>query len=367
MQQLRLTLKMMLILLLSYFIISCEAPSSSPQIPLVAEVDVANPLRKKIIEWDEYTGRFQAIEEVDIRAQVTGYLEAIKFKDGQLVKKGDVLFVIDPRPFQYAFDRAKAEFELTKKQHERAVKLKKDSFIALETIDQRYQEMQAAESRLNEAALNLEFTEVKSPINGKISRYYVSVGNLVRMNETILTKIVSVDPIYFYFEASQADLLKYLRLDRAGKHPSPDSYPTPIIIKLQDEKDYTHKGTMNFVDNVVDMNTGTILGRAVVPNSQALIYPGLFGRARLAGSEEYEALLLPDKAINTDLTRKFVYIVDEENKTHRAYVELGPLRDSGYYVIRDGLKGNELVVISGIQRIQVSGQEVKPVKVELHE
>ncbi|KTD11393.1 efflux RND transporter periplasmic adaptor subunit [Legionella jamestowniensis] len=366
MNEVRLVLKNIIILFLSTLLISCERPSSSSvKLPL-AEVDVAYPLKKNIIEWDEYTGRFQAVEEVDIRSRVTGYLDAIKFKDGQLVKTGDILFIIDPRPFEYALERAKAQYELTKKQYERAIKLKKESFIAAEEIDQRFQEMRVAETRLDEAKLNLEFTKVKSPISGKISRYYVSVGNLIRSNETILTKVVSINPIYFYFEVSQNDLLKYIRLAEAGKRP--DQYSAaPIIIKLQDEKDYPHKGTMNFFDNVVDRDTGTILGRATVPNPEGIIYPGLFGRARLVGSEEYEALLLPDTAINTDQTRKFVYVVDKNNKVQRVYVELGPIRDSSYYIIRNGLKGDERVVVNGIQRIRVPGQEVKPLMVQLQE
>ncbi|KTC78341.1 efflux RND transporter periplasmic adaptor subunit [Legionella brunensis] len=362
----RLTLNIIIIFFLSYILTSCERPSSAPQFP-TAEVDVAYPLKKKVIEWDEYTGRFQAIEEVDIRARVTGYLDAIKFKDGQIVKAGDILFIIDPRPFEYALTRAKAQFELAKKQYERALQLKKESFISAETIDQRFQEMQVADTRLDEAKLNLEFTQVRSPISGKISRYYVSVGNLISKNETILTKVVSLDPIYFYFEASQSDLLKYIRLDKSGKRPEPESSTNSIIIKLQDEKEYTHRGSMNFFDNVVDAGTGTILGRATIPNPDGLIYPGLFGRARLVGSGEYEAFLLPDTAINTEQTRKFVYAVDSKNKVYRIYVELGPIRDSGYYIIRSGLKGDEQIVVSGIQRIHVPGQEVKPVKVQLHE
>lgn len=355
-----------LFLFLSYFLVSCgNSPGTTVQEPV--EVDVALPVKKKIVEWDEYTGRFQAIEEVDVRSRVTGYLNEIKFKDGQIVKKGDVLFVIDPRPFQYALDRATAELELAKKQYDRALKLQKSSFISAETIDQRYQEMQTAETRLNEARLNLEFTQVTSPIAGKISRYFVSVGNLVRMDDTVLTRVVSFDPIHFYFEISQNDLLKYLRLAKEAKLPESKNYLNQILIKLQDEKDFTHKGAIDFLDNVVDRGTGTILERAIVPNPDGLIYPGLFGRARVEGSGEYEAILLPDKAINTDQTRKYVYVADEHNKVQRVYVELGPLRDSGFYVIRSGLKGNERVVISGIQRIRVPEQEIKPHLVQLTE
>ncbi|HAT6356160.1 TPA: efflux RND transporter periplasmic adaptor subunit [Legionella pneumophila] len=348
-------------------LMSCNSESNKPVGQTLAEVDVALPVKKNIVEWDEYTGRFQAVEEVDVRARVTGYLEAIKFQDGQTVKKGDVLFVIDQRPFKYALARAEAQYALAKAQYERAVKLQKEKFISAEVIDQRFQDVQVAETRVQEAKLNLEFTEVKAPISGKISRDFVSVGNLIRMNDTVLTKVVSVDPIYFYFETSQNDLLKYIRLDRAGKRLSSEKKPTPVLIKLPDEKDYLHQGEVDFLDNVTDSGTGTILARALVPNPDNVIYPGLFARVKLVGSGEYEAILLPDKAINTDQARKFVYVVDNENKVNRVYVELGPLRESGFYIIRSGLKGDEKVIIHGIQRIHGPNQEVKPVVIEVTE
>ncbi|HAU2456085.1 TPA: efflux RND transporter periplasmic adaptor subunit [Legionella pneumophila] len=348
-------------------LMSCNSESNKPVGQTLAEVDVALPVKKNIVEWDEYTGRFQAVEEVDVRARVTGYLEAIKFQDGQTVKKGDVLFVIDQRPFKYALARAEAQYALAKAQYERAVKLQKEKFISAEVIDQRFQDVQVAETRVQEAKLNLEFTEVKAPISGKISRDFVSVGNLIRMNDTVLTKVVSVDPIYFYFETSQNDLLKYIRLDRAGKRLSSEKKPTPVLIKLPDEKDYLHQGEVDFLDNVIDSGTGTILARALVPIPDNVIYPGLFARVKLVGSGEYEAILLPDKAINTDQARKFVYVVDNENKVNRVYVELGPLRESGFYIIRSGLKGDEKVIIHGIQRIHGPNQEVKPVVIEVTE
>lgn len=349
--------KVCALLLFCSMLLSCN--NSSNTTAPAPEVDVAKPLKKEIIEWDEYTGRFQAIESVDVRSRVTGYINAIKFKDGQNVKKGDLLFIIDPRPFQYALDRATAEFELSKKQYERATKLQKSSFISAEAIDKRYQEMQTAATRVEEAKLNLDFTQVLAPIDGKISRYFVSVGNLIRKDDTVLTHIVSFNPIHFYFETSQQDLLKYLRLDKAGKRPSSDNHPSPIYIKLQDEKSFLHEGTMDFVDNQADQGTGTILGRAIVPNPDGIIYPGFFGRARLIGSDQYQAMLLPDTAINTDQTRKYVYVVDKNNKTQRLYIELGPLRDSGFYIIKSGLTGDETVVVNGIQRIAKPDQEVK--------
>lgn len=353
------------ILLLCCFLLACSDSSTNNTPP--QEVDVAVPINKKIVEWDEYTGRFQAIESVDVRSRVTGYLNEIKFKDGQIVKKGEVLFIIDPRPYQYALDRAVAEFDLAKKQYERALKLKKESFISAEAIDQRYQEMQTASIRVQEAKLNLDFTHITSPIDGKISHYFISVGNLIRMDETILTRVVSFDPIHFYFETSQQDLLNYLRLDKAGKYPSWGTNPIPIFLKLQDETTFAHEGKLDFVDNQADEGTGTVLGRAIVPNPDDIIYPGFFGRARVAGSGEFEAILLPDTAINTDQTKKYVYVVDKNNKVQRVYIELGPLRNSGFYIIKSGLKGNEQVVVNGIQRIRKPDQEVKPHLVKLSE
>lgn len=365
-KKLALVMRLLAVILIPV-LMSCNSESNKPVGQTLAEVDVALPVKKNIVEWDEYTGRFQAVEEVDVRARVTGYLEAIKFQDGQMVKKGDVLFVIDQRPFKYALARAEAQYALAKAQYERAIKLQKEKFISAEVIDQRFQDVQVAETRVQEAKLNLEFTEVKAPISGKISRDFVSAGNLIRMNDTVLTRIVSVDPIYFYFETSQNDLLKYIRLDRAGKRLSSEKKPTPVLIKLPDEKDYLHQGEVDFLDNVIDSGTGTILARALVPNPDNIIYPGLFARVKLVGSGEYEAILLPDKAINTDQARKFVYVVDNENKVKRVYVELGPLRESGFYIIRSGLKGDEKVIIHGIQRIHGPNQEVKPVVIEVTE
>ncbi|MGQ3889806.1 efflux RND transporter periplasmic adaptor subunit [Legionella sp. CNM-1927-20] len=353
--------RIILIILAASLLISCGSgpAASDKQQELPVEVEVAFPLKDKIVDWDEYTGRFQAIEEVDIRSRVNGYLMAIKFKDGQFVKKEDLLFIIDPRPFQYALARAQAQYNLAKNQYQRVLQLHKKKFIATQVVDQRLQDLQIAEAQLKNALVNLEYTEIRSPINGKISRYLVSIGNLIRMNETVLTKIVSMDPIYFYFDISQADLLKYTRLKQDNKNSQ------EILLKLPDEKDYMHRGKMNFQDNVIDESTGTMQARAIVPNPEKLIYPGLFGRAKLAASNEYEALLLPERAVNTEQTRHFVYIVNQKNEVQRVYVELGPLRENGYYVIRSGLKGNELVVINGIQSIQVPNQKVKPVIIKL--
>ena len=322
-------------------------------------------MKHKITEWEDFTGRFKAVQSVDVRARVTGYLLEKKFKDGQTVEKGDVLYVIDQRPFQYEVQRTQAQYEAAKRSYERADRLRDRQVVSEEEYDRRLQEMQSAEAALDVAKLNLGFTEVKAPISGKTSSDFINIGNLVRENETILTRIVSVDPIHFVFEASQGSLLKYTRLDREGKRPSSDRAPNPIFVKLLDETSYSHPGRMDFVDNVVDTGTGTIRGRALVENRKGLIYPGLFGRARVIGRSNFEAVMLPEKAINTDQDRKFVYIVNAENEVERRYIMPGSMLDNGFVVISDGLKGDERVVINGIQRIRAPKQKVTPVETPL--
>jgi multidrug efflux system membrane fusion protein len=326
-----------------------------------AQVEYAAPLVKEITQWDEYSGRFEAVNNVNIRSRVTGYLTETRFEDGDFVEKGQVLFVIDPRSFEYAEVRAKAQYSLAEKEYKRANKLGRSSAISQEDIDRRFQELQSADALLKQARLNLEFTEVKSPIKGKVSRDFVNVGNLVRADDTILTRVVSIDPMHFYFDASQQELLKYLRLDRAGKRPSSDYAPNPIFIKLQDEDKYVHQGYMDFVDNVVDANTGTIQGRALLPNPDTIISSGMFGQARLLGSE-ITAVMVPDTAINTEQSRKFVYTINDDDTVSRSYVTLGAVRDSGLYIIESGLTGEEKVVINGLQRIRAPKQKVTPVE-----
>lgn len=339
-------------------------PITAPMPP--AEVDVAVPLTHKITEWEEFTGRFEAVDRVDVRARVTGYLMEKKFRDGQIVKKGDVLFAIDPRFFEYEVQRTQAQYAQSLKDYKRAEGLRKNAkAISQEDFDLRLQELKVAEANLNHAKLNLAFTQVKAPIDGKISDAFVDIGNLVSENDTVLTRIVSVDPIHFSFEASQDLLLKYIRLDRAGQRVSSDKAANPIFIKLQDEDRFLHKGRMDFVDNVVDPGTGTIKGRALVENADAIIYPGLFGRARLMGRANFEAVLLPERAINNDQDRKFVYTVGQDDKVTRTYIKPGRILDNDLVIIESGLQGDERVVINGIQRIRAPMQVVAPVEAPL--
>ncbi len=350
---------------LSMTLIACDKSNPETvtpvQAPAPAEVDVALPLKHELTDWDEFTGRFEAINSVDMRARVTGYLVEKKFKDGQLVNKGDVLFIVDPRPFEYKLQRAKAEYSLTKTEYERAKKLRDLRAVSEEELERRSQEQQIAKSALDEAELQKSFTQIIAPIAGKISDSFVDVGNMIEENDTLLTRIVSTNPIHFRFEGSQGQLLKYLRLDRAGDRPSSDTSPNPIYIKLLDEDKYYHEGKMDFVDNIVDNGTGTIQARAIVENNEGIIYPGLFGNARLLGRSKYQAILLPESAINTDQDKKYVYIVDKDNKVKRAYVSVDTILDNGLIVIAKGLEGNERVVINGIQRIRTADQQVSPV------
>jgi RND family efflux transporter MFP subunit len=332
----------------------------TPAAPPPAEVDVALPLQHKLTDWDEFTGRFEAINDVQLRARVTGYLVEKKFKDGQFVKKGDVLYVIDPRPFDYELQRIKAQHELAKKELDRAHNLRKARAISEEEVDRRFQELQIAEASLNEARLQKAFTQVTSPIDGKISDSFVDVGNMIEENETLLTHIVSTNPVHFRFEGSQGDLLKYIRLDRSGQRPSSDTTANPIYIKLLDEDKFYHQGAMHFVDNAVDQGTGTIQATAVVNNDAGIIYPGLFGRARLLGRANYDAILVPEKAINTDQDKKFVYVVNDENKVERNYVSVGTLLDNDLIVVSKGLDADDRIVVNGIQRIRMAAQEVTP-------
>jgi RND family efflux transporter MFP subunit len=343
----------------------CEKHTVEGQAQMPPEVDVAYPLQHEVIEWDEYTGRFEAVNRVDIRSRVTGFLVDKKFKDGQIVKKNDILFVIDPRPFEYQLQQAEASYTLAQNEYNRAVNLRKTRAIAQEDLERRQQEYRSAEAILNEAKLDVEFTQVTAPIDGRVSQTFIDVGNLIRANETLLTRVVSIDPIHFEFEASQTQLLNYIRLDRAGDRKGSAENPNPMFIKLQDEDEYVHSGRMDFVDNVVDAGTGTISGRALVSNTEQVIFPGLFGRARLIGRNGYQALLLPESAIQTDQNRSFVYVINADNQATRSYVELGEILDNKLIPIRSGLSISDRVVISGIQRIRAPQQPVTPNEVAI--
>ncbi len=347
------------------FISACSEPQQENGALPPFEVDVALPLQQSITEWDEYTGRFEAVNEVIIRPRVTGYITEKRFTDGQVLEKGDPLFIIDPRPFEYALEQAQAAFNLAKSEYERAQNLRQTRAIAQEDLERREQEFRNANALLNNAKLDLEFTTVVSPIDGRVGQAEVDAGNLARENETMLVRVVSLDPIHFEFEGSQTQLLKYIRLDRSGERGGSDRNPNPLFIKLQDENTYIHPGRVDFIDNVVDADTGTIGARALVPNPDQILYPGLFGRARLVGRSNYSVLLLPQVAIQTDQNRKFVYVVNEDDQANRAYIEIGTMLDNGLIPVTEGLSADDRVVVAGVQRIRAPEQPVSPISTEI--
>jgi RND family efflux transporter MFP subunit len=351
------------------------APEPVPQGP--PEVTVARPITREITDWDRYIGRLQAVETVEVRARVSGYLESVHFEEGALVEKGDLLFVIDPRPYQAALEAAQAEvamaearLRLAENQQRRAERLFASKSIPEEELDARTEErreaagaLEAARAALERARLDVEFTHVRAPISGRISRYLVTPGNLVSggsENATLLTTIVSMDPIHVYINADEQAYLRYLRLARSGARPSSRVTPNPVRLRLADEKEFVHEGVMDFVDNRVDESTGTITGRAVFPNPDQVLVPGMFGEVELLGEGPYEALLIPDQAIAFDQARQFVFVVGEDNVASRRYVQPGRVHQ-GLRVIRDGLSPDDRIIINGIQRAR-AGQPVKPVE-----
>ena len=362
-----------LLLLAALVLAGCDGQpaASSPPPP---SVTVARPLHKTIAEWDEYTGRFVAIETVEIRARVSGFIDTVHFKEGQIVKQGDLLFVIDPRPYRITVeqakadvDRAKAKLEIATLDVQRATPLVRSQTLTEREFDTRRSierdaaaQVASSEAALQQAQLNLEWTEVRAPISGRISDKRVDAGNLIsggQAGATLLTVIVSIDPIHFIFDGSEADFLRYLRLAAAGARPSSRDVQNPVSVRLADEPDFSHHGRMDFVDNTVNPKTGTIRGRAVFDNKNGLLTPGFFGRLRLFGGE-HEALLIPDSAIASDQASKIVFTVAGDGMVASQRVELGPIVD-GLRVVRLGLKPTDRIVIEGLQRAR-PGQKVTP-------
>jgi multidrug efflux system membrane fusion protein len=344
-------------------------------------VTVAQPVKRTVTDWDEFTGRFEAVEEVQVRPRVGGYVTNVEFKDGDMVHAGDLLYVIDSRPFEAVAAQAdgqladaRAKTELAKRELDRGLNLVQTSAVSEQVVDQRRQALQAAhaaemvaEGALKAAQLNVEFTHVAAPITGRVSRHLISIGNLVQGSDTgtstLLTTIVSVDPIYIYFDVDEATYLRNNRLWFEGKRPSSRDTANPVQVTLSGETKPSHDGHMDFLDNRLDVSTGTLRSRAVIENHDISILPGQFGRVRLIGSSPYEALLLPDTAIATDQSRKIVFVVKDDNTVEARAVVLGPL-DEGLRVIREGLKAEDNVIVDGLQRARV-GAKVSPHKAEI--
>ncbi|MFL5003461.1 MAG: efflux RND transporter periplasmic adaptor subunit [Xanthobacteraceae bacterium] len=357
-----------LLLFAAQALVGCDGKPAASSVPPPPSVAVARPLQKVINEWDEFTGRFTAVETVEVRARVSGFIDSIHFKEGQIVKQGDLLFVIDPRPYRIAVeqakadvDRAKAKLDIAKLDVQRAAPLVRSQAVTEREFDtRRSTERDAAaqvaslEAALKQSELNLEWTEVRAPISGRISDKRVDTGNLIS-GATLLTVVVSIDPIHFVFDGSEADFLHYLRLAAAGARPSSRDVQNPVSVRLADETEYRHQGRMNFVDNTVNPKTGTIRGRAVFDNKDGLLTPGFFGRLRLFGGQ-HEALLVPDNAVVSDQSRKIIFTVAEDGTVGTKLVELGPMVD-GLRVIRSGLAPTDRIVIDGVQRAR-PGQKV---------
>jgi RND family efflux transporter MFP subunit len=313
------------------------------------------------------------LETVEIRARVSGFIDSVRFQEGQIVKKDDLLFVIDQRPYKIAVEQAKADIEraeakldIATQDVQRATPLISSRTLTEREFDTRKStqrdaagQLASANAALKQAELNLEWTEVRAPIAGRISDKRVDAGNLIsggQTGATLLSVIVSIDPIHFVFDGSEADFLHYLRLAAAGARPSSRDVQNPVAVRLADETDYTHQGRMDFVDNAVNSKTGTIRGRAIFDNKDGLLTPGFFGRLRLFGGT-HDALLIPDGAIMSDQANKIVFTVTEDGTVGTKRVELGPIID-GLRVVRSGLAPTDRIVIEGLPRAR-PGQKVK--------
>ena len=341
---------------------------SEAQAPPAPSVTVSVPLLQTVQDWDEFTGRFEATQSVEVRARVGGYIQAVHFRDGDYVRRGQLLFTLDPRPAQAALASARAQLAqanaqltLARTELERAETLLASQAVSQAEVDTRRGALQTGEAAVAAAnaavrarQLDLEFTRVTAPISGRVSDRRVDPGNLVAGGSSaadVLTTVVSSSPIHFVFDGSEAVLLKYQRQVRQGA--------APIQVRLQDETGFTRTGTLDFTDNAVDTASGVIRLRALIPNGDGFLKPGMFGQARLAGAGTYRAMLVPDAAVATDQARRIVYVVAADGTVSPRPVELGPLVD-GLRVVRSGLQATDRVVINGVQRIQQPGMKVQP-------
>jgi multidrug efflux system membrane fusion protein len=352
----------------------CRRAAAPPPVPPVATVSVRQPVTREVVEWDEFPGRLEAVEAVEIRARVTGYLQSVHFRDGSDVKKGDLLFVIDPRPYQAELAReqahvrqAETRFELTSNDLVRAERLLKSKAISEEEADMRNKArreaeaaLQSARAALEIAALNVAYTQIHAPINGRIGRKRITEGNLVNGNQgqsTLLTTIVSLDPIYCYVDADEQSVLKYQQLAREGKRVSARDAQIGCELGLANEEGFPHQGTIDFVDNQVDPATGTLRARGVFPNPERSLVPGFFARLRVHGSGKYPALLIPDEALGSDQGNKFVLVVNAQEVIEYRPVKTGPLSD-GLRVVREGIQATDWVVVNGLMSVR-PGAKVK--------
>lgn len=353
-------------------LLSACGSGGQPPAPPPPQVSVANPLQREVNDWDDYTGRFVAPQDVELKPRVNGVITAIHFRDGQDVRQGQPLFTIDTRPYAAALAQAQAQVVRAQATlaNARQVTARSRALAAANAVSKEELEtniaaertagadLAAAQAAVRNASLNLSFTTVRAPFSGRMSDRKVSIGDSVADGQTILSRIVSINPIWFEFEGAETFYLKNLRQDERGERGSSRHTPNPIDIQLADENDYRWHGRMEFLDNAVDPNSGTIRAHAVVANPDGFLTPGMYGRARLLGSGTYRAMLVPDEAIITDQTRRLVYVIDKENKVAPRVVETGA-KVEGLRIIRDGLAPTELVIIDGLGHLR-PGVEVKP-------
>lgn len=345
---------------------SCAKSGGPPSAP-PPEVSVAPVIEKRVKDWDEFTGRLQAVETVEIRPRVTGYIDKVAFTEGSLVKRGALLFVIDPRPYQAEYDHAAADvkrfktaLDLGRIELVRVQRLRDSGAVSEEELDERKStvaqaeaNVAGAEAALEAASLNLNFTRVTSPIDGRVSRAEVTRGNLVTGGSnggTLLSSVVSMDPIYLYFDADEQSYLRYTQMAHDGKQPSSRDAGSPVQVGLANEEGFPHSGTVDFIDNQLNPQTGTIRARAVLQNKDGQFTPGLFARVQLLASGEYSAILIEDRAVNTDQNQKYVLLLGANNQIEYRKVTLGRVID-GLRVVREGLKPGDVIVVNGAQRV----------------
>jgi RND family efflux transporter MFP subunit len=358
----------------------CGKPGSSAQSAPPPQVSVAQVLEKRVKDWDEFTGRLQAVETVEIRPRVSGYIDKVAFTEGSQVKSGDLLFIIDPRPYQAEFDRAAADvkryktaLELARIELARVQRLKDSGAVSEEELDERKStvaqgeaNVAGAEAARETASLNLNFTRVTSPIAGKASRAEVTRGNLVTggiNGGTLLSSVVSMDPIYLYFDADEQSYLRYTQSAHSGVGPSSNAAQNPVQIGLANEEGFPHPGAVDFVDNQLNPQTGTIRARAVLQNKNGQFTPGLFARVQLLVSGEYSAILIEDRAVNTDQNQKYVLLLGANNQIEYRKVKLGRVIE-GLRIVREGLKPGDVIVVNGAQRAH-PGVTVTPQRVTM--
>jgi RND family efflux transporter MFP subunit len=362
--------------ILALALAACGESQRAQPAPPPPTVTVAKPVQRNIIDYDEYVGRFVAVDSVEVRARVSGYLDGVHFNDGQIVKAGDLLFTIDKRPFQNSLDQARANLELarsnltyTEADLARGKQLLRDKTIADQVYEQRAQarrnaeaSVQANEAAVRQAELDLQFTELRSPVTGRIGDRRVTPGNLITGGTTgtttLLATIVSLDPIRLEFTFDEAAYLRYERFSRTGREVTSREGSVIVSLRLIDEADFVHRGYMDFVDNVIEKTTGTIRGRAVFANPDEMFTPGMFARVRVPGSPAYPALLIPDAAVASEQARKYVLVVDKENTAQQRYVTLGQLVDK-LRVVKDGLEPDDRIIVNGLMRAR-PGAKVTP-------